>query len=114
MIEMMVGTSSGWTIRGDDGSLLAPVEVEEISKQVMEALLDIESKSHGRIHSAAVSATLAEGHISIEFCVNAQTIDEGQKIVVKTLRDILERRLGHNLRDDSVQETSLSYELVPA
>jgi hypothetical protein len=114
MIEMMVGTSSGWTFHGDDGSLLEPAEVEEISRQVMEALLDIESKSHGKIHSAAVSATLAEGRINIEFCVNAQTIDEGQKVVTKTLRDILQRRLGHNLQDDFVQETSRDYELVPA
>jgi pyruvoyl-dependent arginine decarboxylase (PvlArgDC) len=80
----------------------------------MEALLDIESKSQGRIHSAAVSATLAEGRISIEFCVNAPTIDEAQKIVTKTLRTIIQRRLGHELRDDSIQEKSRDYELVPA
>jgi hypothetical protein len=115
MIEMMmVGTSSQWIIRGHDGSLLEPAQVEEIAGQVMDALLDIESESDGRIHSATVGATLVEGRISIEFCVNAQSIDDAQKVVTKTLRDILQRRLGHNLRDDSVQETSLSYELVPA
>jgi hypothetical protein len=114
MHDMMIGTSSRWNIRDDNGSMLDPAQVEEIAQQVMEALLDVESESGGRVHSASVDATLVEGRISIEFCVNAPSIDAASIVATRTLQDILQQRLGHNLRHDSVQETSLSYELVPA
>jgi hypothetical protein len=97
----MVGASSEWVIHGDDGSLIPPAQLEELSKQIMEALLERESRSRGRIHSAAVSATLAEGRISIEFCVNAATIDEAEKVVAKTLRSILQ---GHGLVDETSRD----------
>lgn len=78
----------------------------------MEASLEKESRSRGRIHSAAVSATLAEGRISIEFCDNAATIDEAQTVVARTLRSIIQGRLGHRIVDDDAQETSRDLELV--
>jgi hypothetical protein len=108
----MIGASSEWVIHRDDGSLVPPAELEEFSRQVMEALLEKESRSRGRIHSAAVGATLAEGRISIEFSVNAATIDEAERIVARTLRSIIQDRLGHRLVDDSAQETSRDLELV--
>jgi hypothetical protein len=111
MMMHMVGANSKWVIRRDDGSLIPPEELEEFSKQVMEALLEKESRTGGRIHSAAVAATLDEGRMSVEFCVNAATIDEGERIVAKTLRWIV-HRLGHRFVDKGAQETSRDLELV--
>jgi hypothetical protein len=112
MMLQMVGASSDWILHGDDGSLIPPTELEELTKQVMEALLERESRSRGGIHSATVSATLAEGRISIEFCVNAATIDEAQTVVAKTLRSIIQDRLGHRIIDNDAQEISRDLELV--
>jgi hypothetical protein len=109
MMMHLVGASSEWVLHAEDGSLIPPAQLEELSKQIMEALLEKESRSRGRIHSAAVSATLAEGRLSIEFCVNAATIDEAEKVVARTLRSILQ---GHGLIEDNTQETSRDLELV--
>jgi hypothetical protein len=112
MMTRMIGASSELVIHGEDGSLIPPAELEEFSKQVMEALLEQESRPRARIHSPAVSATLAEGRMSIEFCINAVTFDEAQRVFAKTLRSIIEDRLGHRLVDDDAQETSRELELV--
>ena len=106
----MVGASSAWVLH-EDGLPLGPAEVEEISRQAMDALLDVESETGGQIHSASVSAILAEARISIEFCVNAATIDEAQVIVAQTLRSVLQDRLGHRLLGAD-QETSRDLALV--
>ena len=111
MMTRMFAASSELVIH-HAGSLIPPAELEELSKQVMEALLEQESRPRARIHSPAVSATLAEGRMSIEFCINAVTFDEAQRVFAKTLRSIIEDRLGHRLVDDDAQETSRELELV--
>jgi hypothetical protein len=111
MMTRMFAASSELVIH-HAGSLIPPAELDELSKQVMEALLEQESRPRARIHSPAVSATLAEGRMSIEFGVAAANIDEAQRVFRKTIRSILQDRLGHRLVDDDAQETSRELELV--
>jgi hypothetical protein len=74
----------------------------------MEALLELESRPRARIHSSAVSATLTEGRLSVEFCVNASTIDEAEKVVARTLRSVIQDRLGHELVDRTTRAGDLT------
>lgn len=52
---------------------------------VMEALLDSEALSGGRISDPDVSATLADGAVRISVVIDADSIDEAQRVGVEII-----------------------------
>lgn len=90
--------------------------IEDICHRVMLTLLEIEEERSGDVHSAAVSAVGAEGELLIEFCVDAESMDDASDIAGEVLRELIEGRLNQRFTektdDLSEEETSRHLDLV--
>lgn len=89
--------------------------------RVMDALLGAEATSDGRITDSDVSATLSEGAVRISVVVDADSIDEAQRIGVDVIESAIVSAGGNILNAPAPTasasrfiEESRQAELVPA
>jgi hypothetical protein len=101
--------NSKMVLLSPDGGPVDPARVERIAHDVMEAMLDIESESHGTVHSTAVSVsgtshallksgvTGAGSLLEVEFAVNAGTLEEASDIAQSVLKELLHVRMAQHM-----------------